>query len=426
MQQVLSYFKQITQIPHCSYDSSKLRDFLVNFAKERGYVTLVDKSENILIKKGVPLLCLQAHYDMVCVGAAPQIETFIENGWMRAKNSTLGADNGISIAMMMVLMDKEEDIEFLFTSNEEVGLLGATALKFDLTAKYMLNLDSEDEAEVCVGCAGGLDIEASKVCHVETIEGEFYSLTISGLKGGHSGVQIHEDIPNAIKLFAEYCCDKDVKIVSIDGGERINSIPTTLQAVLFCENKLVSSKDVKIIKLDKDEGLVIRESKEIISLLHFFTNGVLAFNEILGIPQRSINLALISFDDKILSIKSSARAMDNRGLDMVFSDFLVFFEGYDFDVKRVSKYPAWAPLKSGFSELVSKSVKTVFGKSSFKAIHAGLECGVISNKYPDIQLSSIGPNIRAPHSLGECVELSSVEKTYKVLEEVIKDLKSEA
>jgi dipeptidase D len=241
MKRLLNYFNQITKIPHCSHNALELKDFLINFAKERNYTILVDKNKNILIKKDSPILCLQAHYDMVCVGDTDKIETFIEDGWIRAKNSTLGADNGIAIAMMMVKMDDGENLEFLFTSDEEVGLLGACALEFNLESKYMLNLDSEDEAEVYIGCAGGVDIEASKLCDVESIEGDFYSLSISGLQGGHSGIQIHENIPNAIKLFADYCLDKGVKIVSIEGGERINSIPTSLNSVVLCENKLIGS-----------------------------------------------------------------------------------------------------------------------------------------------------------------------------------------
>ncbi len=426
MNRLFKYFDQIIKIPHCSHDTSKLKNFLINFAIERNYSTFVDKSENILVKKGSPLLCLQAHYDMVCVGNTKNIETFIEDGWMRAKNSTLGSDNGVAIAMMMVKMDDGEDIEFLFTSDEEVGLLGASALEFDLESKYMLNLDSEDEAEVYIGCAGGIDIEASRICHLEAVEGKFYTLSISGLKGGHSGVQIHEHIPNAIKLFSDYCIDKDIKIVSIEGGERINSIPTSLNATIFSTDRLIGDNEHIIIKeLDNNKGEVLCESEEIISLLHSFSHGVLEYNDLLGIPQKSINLAMISLNKNILSIKSSARAMDNRGLESISSDFLVFFKGYDFDVNLVAKYPAWTPIENSFSLLVNKAMIDVFGESSFKAIHAGLECGVISEKYSDIKIASIGPNIRSPHSLGECVEISSIEKTYDVLERVIKYLKSE-
>ncbi len=425
MKQLLNYFDQIIKIPHCSYNTNKLRDFLLTFAKDRNYTTLVDDNGNILIKKGSPLLSLQAHYDMVCVGNTSSIERVIKDGWISAKSSTLGADNGIAIAMMMALMDKREDIEFLFTNDEEVGLLGALALEFDLESKYMLNLDSEDEAEVYIGCAGGVDIEASKLCNTMSVKGLFYSLNISGLQGGHSGVQIHEDIPNAIKLFADYCIDKDVKIVSIEGGERINSIPTSLKSVIFCEDRLEESENIKIELLDQTMGEVICESEEIIALLSSFTHGVLEYNEVMDIPQKSINLALISLENSVLSIKSSARAMDNEGLEDISNEFFTLFSWYGFDVNLVSKYPAWNPIKNNFSIIVDNAMRSVFGKSSFRAIHAGLECGVISEKYPNIKIASIGPNIRAPHSLGERVEILSIEKSYAVLEEVIKYLKSE-
>jgi dipeptidase D len=134
---------------------------------------------------------------------------------------------------------------------------------------------------------------------------------------------------------------------------------------------------------------------------------------------------MISLNKNILSIKSSLRAMDNRDLESISNEFLVFFQGYNFDVNLVSKYPAWTPIENNFSKIVNQEMIDVFGRSSFKAIHAGLECGVISEKYPNIKIASIGPNIRSPHSLAECVEISSIEKTYDVLEGVIKYLKRE-
>ena len=162
MSQIIEHFKTLTQIPHCSKEADKLLEFLVHFAKERNYAVEVDEVKNILISKGTPTLCLQAHYDMVCMGKAPQIETYVEEGWMKAKDSSLGADNGMAIAMMMQLMDEGLDLEFLLTSDEEIGLIGANKVAFDLKSKQMLNLDSEDEAEVYIGCAGGADITASK------------------------------------------------------------------------------------------------------------------------------------------------------------------------------------------------------------------------------------------------------------------------
>jgi dipeptidase D len=417
MKKILDYFKQITEIPHCSQDATKLRDFLVSFATQRGYEVQVDTADNILIKKGSPNLALQAHYDMVCVGNAPKIKTYIKDGWMMAENSTLGADNGIAIAMMMVLIDEKKECEFLFTSDEEVGLIGASALAFKLSSKQMLNLDSEDEAEVYIGCAGGVDIEASKSYKTVTKEGSFYSVEISGLAGGHSGVEIHKNIPNAIKLFAKCLKDKDVQIASIEAGERVNSIPVNLKAILYSHGEL---KCEKLTKIEKIDGIFeIIENNEIIEVLYKFENAVLSFNDDLGVPENSINLALLSLINGNLKVQTSARAMSDDGLKEIEKKYKDFFENYGYKVKCEGKYPAWKPEINSFSKEVEKAMIEVFGKSEFKAIHAGLECAIISEKYPDMKFTSIGPNIESPHSTSERVEIASVEKIFEVVKKVV-------
>ncbi len=421
MQKILDYFQQITQIPHCSFDTSKLKDFLVSFSKQRGYEVLVDSADNILIKKGTSKLIFQAHYDMVCVGEAPKIETYIKDGWMMAKDSTLGADNGMAIAMMMALIDEQKECEFLFTNDEEVGLIGASSLEFELEAKQMLNLDSEDEAEVYIGCAGGVDIEASKSYDSFLQSKEFYEITISGLKGGHSGVDIDKNIPNAIKLFAKFLKDKDIQIASIKAGERINSIPVNLQAIVFCKSELKSQKYIDVKKIDGDFEVV--KGGEIIKILDNFKDGVISFNDELNIPNESINLALVTLEDGELKIQTSARAMDDKGLENIQKDYEKYFKEFSLDVKCEGKYPAWKPQINSFSKEVEKAMIKVFDKSKFKAIHAGLECAIISKKYPNLEITSIGPNIKSPHSTSEKVELVSVFKTYEVIQEILKDMK---
>ena len=184
MSPIIEHFQTLTQIPHCSKEADKLLDFLVNFAKERSYTVEVDEVKNIYIYKGDPAVCLQAHYDMVCMGKAPVLETYVEEGWMKAKDSSLGADNGMAIAMMMQLMDEGKDLEFLLTSDEEIGLIGANEVAFDLKSQYMLNLDSEDEAEVYIGCAGGVDITASRQDVYLDAKGQCYEVAVKGLVGG--------------------------------------------------------------------------------------------------------------------------------------------------------------------------------------------------------------------------------------------------
>ncbi len=424
MRNILDYFEQLTQIPHCSSDADALRDFLIDFASRYGYSVQHDSAGNILASKNSPKLAFQAHYDMVCVGRAPQIATYEKEGWLYARESTLGADNGIAVAMMMALMEEGRACEFLFTADEEVGLVGANALSFDLKSDYMLNLDSEDEAEVYIGCAGGVDVFAGKRYEMEKSEAPFYEVTVSGLPGGHSGVEIHKNIPNAIKLFGHYAQTHNLKIASIDAGERINSIPTHVRAVVSGNGSLPQAEHISVREMAKSEvpGQVIDGSSEVIEMIEKCPHGVLAMHETLGIPDRSVNLALLSLKDGLCSFATSARAMDAAGLDAVEHTMRDFFTRYGYSVRSEGKYPAWKPEINDFSRLVCEKVASVFGACDYKAIHAGLECAVLSDKYPKMQIASIGPNIRSPHSTHEHVEIASVEKTYRVVRKIVESL----
>jgi len=423
MSEIIEHFKTLTQIPHCSKEADALLDFLVAFAKERAYEVEVDAVKNIFISKGEPTLCLQAHYDMVCMGRAPEIETYVEEGWMKAKDSSLGADNGMAIAMMMQLMDEGKDLEFLLTSDEEIGLIGANEVAFDLKSKYMLNLDSEDEAEVYIGCAGGADITAFKQDSYIEGEGECYEVAVKGLVGGHSGVDIDKGIPSAIKVLGEYLHDNKVtQLTSIYAGERRNSIPANAVAIIRSEKVLEDRGDVTV-RLLKEMPEVLSQGAEVIELIHEFKHGVRARNAELGIPDVSINLAIIATDEKGgLSIETSARAMAAKALEALTAETVDLFEAYGFSVKVEDKYPAWKPDVSAFTELVSNEMKKVFGKSKLMAIHAGLECGVIAEKYPEMKFASIGPTIRYPHSTREMVHIESVGRTYEVLKAVIQSV----
>ena len=420
MLQIIEHFQTLTQIPHCSKDADQLLDFLVSFATERNYKVEVDEVKNIFISKGKPKLCLQAHYDMVCMGKAPRIETYVEKGWMKAKDSSLGADNGMAIAMMMQLMDEGKELEFLLTSDEEIGLIGANEVIFDLKSRYMLNLDSEDEAEVYIGCAGGADITANKIDTYIEGNGDCYEVAVKGLVGGHSGVDIDKGIPSAIKVLGEYLFTNSItQLSSIYAGERRNSIPANAVAIVRSEASLSNSGDVKVCKLN-ERPLILSEGQKIIELIHSFKHGVIVENKELGIPDISINLALINANEKGgIFIETSARAMNILSLEELTWETTHFFENYGFKVLVEDKYPEWKPDVSTFTNLVSKEMKTVFGKTKMMAIHAGLECGVIAEKYPSMKFASIGPTIRYPHSTREKVKLDSVERTFIVLQGII-------
>ena len=416
MSAIIEHFQTLTQIPHCSKEADKLLEFLVTFAKERNYSVEVDTVKNIYISKGSPTLCLQAHYDMVCMGKAPVIETYIEAGVMRAKDSSLGADNGMAIAMMMQCMDEGRELEFLLTSDEEIGLIGANEVAFDLKSKYMLNLDSEDEAEVYIGCAGGADITAFKQDDYVEGKGTCYEVAVKGLVGGHSGVDIDKGIPSAIKVLGKYLVENGViQLASMYAGERRNSIPANAVAVVRSEKVLQSKGEVSVRKLNESSKVLV-ESAKIIELIDTFKHGVHAMNNALGIPDVSINLAIITTDEKGgVKIETSARAMGAEALESLTHETVEMFASYGFEVKVEDKYPAWKPDVSEFTKLVSDEMKSVFGKTKMMAIHAGLECGVIAEKYPSMKFASIGPTIRYPHSTREEVDLESVERTYEVL-----------
>jgi len=427
MSSIINHFQTITQIPHCSKDADKLLEFLVTFAKERKYIVEVDNIKNIYIYKGTPTLCLQAHYDMVCMGKAPVIETYIEEGIMRAKDSSLGADNGIAIAMMMQCMDEGRELEFLLTSDEEIGLIGANQVAFNLKAKYMLNLDSEDEAEVYIGCAGGADITAFKQDSYVEGKGTCYEVAVKGLVGGHSGVDIDKGIPSAIKVLGKYLVENEVtQLASLYAGERRNSIPANAVAIVRSGNILESSPSTSsgngvTVRVLKEEPKVLAEGLKVIALIDTFKHGVHAMNDELGIPDVSINLAIITADEKGgLKIETSARAMGAEELEILTEETVEMFESYGFSVQVEDKYPAWKPDISEFTNLVSEEMKNGFGRTKMMAIHAGLECGVIAEKYPAMKFASIGPTIRYPHSTREEVDLDSVERTYEVLLGIIK------
>jgi dipeptidase D len=419
-EKIINHFISLTKVPHCSQNSNKLFNFLSNFAKERNYEVYSDKVKNILIKKGHPKLALQAHYDMVCMGEAPHIETYIEEGWMYAKNSSLGADNGIAIAMMMHLMDEGAELEFLLTADEEVGLVGAGAIELKLDAEYMLNLDFEDEGIVCIGCAGGADLLSKKTLQKAEAYDYFYKLSISGLEGGHSGVEIHKNIPNAIKIMANFLEDKEVHIASCSGGERRNSIPANINMIVSSKEPLSSNHWIKVNSFDTT--VEVYKSDTVLQLLNEFKQGVYAYNEEFQLPDTSINLALLHLEKGHVEIECSSRGMSDEGLEAINEKNINLFKKHGFETSIEYKYPAWKPEINTFTSLVNDAMSKEFTESKYQAIHAGLECGVLLEHYPHIKFASIGPTIVSPHSTHEKVKLDSIEKIFKVVEEVIKSV----
>jgi dipeptidase D len=428
LKRILKHFEAIRRIPHCSREAEALRGYLEHFGRTCGYDVLTDAAGNLLMRKGSPGLCLQAHYDMVCVGRAPEIETVEIGGWLQAKESSLGADNGMAVAMMMALMEDGEELEFLLTADEEVGLVGAKALEFELCSRRLLNLDTEEAGEVYIGCAGGVDLVAEKWCAVTVTQDDrpLWRVKLSGFPGGHSGVDIDKGIPNAIKELAGCLLEREgLVLVDFQGGERRNSIPSSAEALVCYKGEWPEREHLTAERID-DEGKrgIPADSHRLLQLLAAAPHGVVSINEELDIPDSSLNLAIVKLGGGECRIDYSLRAMSGNVLEELAVRTETILERYGFSVRREDAYPAWRPDIDDFSRLVRRELEAEFGHSGFRAIHAGLECGILKEKYPGVKMASIGPTIEYPHSTGERAELASVERTFRALKRIIQRVES--
>ena len=498
----LGYFEQICSIPHCSYQAQKLGEFLLEFSKSRGFDTKIDENFNIHAIKGKPKICLQAHYDMVCVGEAPKIELENDGEFLSAKNSTLGADNGIGLAIIMDIMDEAQDLEVLFTSDEEVGLIGANAFAGEICAPALLNLDSEDDSEVIIGCAGGLLAEfrcefepcelglgelfsssvsehfgtgllSNESSHDTSVENStqnssnlnanYYELSCEGLEGGHSGIQIAKNIPNAIKELAHFAKNHGANILAMSGGDRDNAIPTWAKALVSASSKLQSKGLVKAKKLDLlgakelfaklcDDDLknpIIMKSNSAdftkrensrnsrIPLLNDFLlalpHGVLGWDEGLGLPKTSANLAIVrtsltSKDENAriaFSVQIYARSSSQEELAKLKNSYEAISELAGFQSSFGASSMPWEPEQSEFATSVLTALQKYRPDAKITAIHAGLECGCLSAKMKQkgkkLVACSIGPNISGAHTINERCEIKSAQIIAQVVRDVLKN-----
>ena len=423
MEQVLKYFEEISKIPHCSANADGLKNYIVNFANENGFSVEVDDVKNIVCYKDKRNFALQCHYDMVCIGDAPKLELVKNGNILSAKNSSLGADNGIGVAMMLALMEEGSELEYVFSADEEIGLIGAKAIEIELKAQKMINIDSETEGDVYIGCAGGIDIPASielDFIDIDIKNMNTFEVTVDGLPGGHSGIDIDKNTPNAIKLLSHWIYLNGAKIVSFEGGERRNSIARSAKAIVVLEKdfKMIDVENVKYFKI-KSESKVIKQSSQIINMLHNFKHGVREFNEKIGVVQTSINLAQLFTKENRVEVALTARSMDNEDLISLAKETIKFVNKYGFNSTEEDYYSAWKPETSEFTEDVLGVMKKRFENAELKALHAGLECAVFKEKYPKMQIASIGPNIFHPHSDREYVELDSIDRVFSSLKSLV-------
>lgn len=475
-QLVWKNFHALTQIPRPSKHIEAVAKYLVEFGKAHGAEAFIDEAGNVVMRKSatpgyenLETAILQAHMDMVPQAIegsghnfeTDPIETWIDGDWVRAKGTTLGADDGMGVAAAMAILEDESvehgPLEVLITADEETGMYGAFGLKAGtLTGKYLLNLDSETEGEITIGCAGGQDVEVHGEYEEMDVnpEGmEAWKLSIKGLRGGHSGLEINEGRANANKLMARMLSEILEAgagwICSWKGGNMRNAIPREGEAVLLVPkthaeelktivstcSKVFNSEFEAIENNNIDINLASCEmpskampedvQDDLVSAVLAAHDGVLRFiPTIPDIVETSSNLAIINAGGGIIDIGILARSATDSMKDYLCKSLKDCFELADMDVKFTGGYGGWqpntsSPLVANMSEVYEK----MFGKKPVVQVcHAGLECGIIGVTYPGMDMASFGPTLLSPHTPDERCYIPSVEKFYNFVVEMLKNI----
>ncbi|MBR2326210.1 MAG: aminoacyl-histidine dipeptidase [Alistipes sp.] len=472
---VWEIFDEITKVPRPSKREEKIGKYLVEFAKKHNLEYQCDAIGNIVIRKSatagyeaLPTVVLQAHTDMVCEKNSDKvfdfdndaIETIIDNGWVRANGTTLGADDGIGIAAALAVLIDEKiahpAIEALFTVDEETGLTGAFNLgEGMLTGKYLINLDSEDEGEVFIGCAGGVDTLAYLPLVTESApEGyTYYKVSVSGLLGGHSGDDIDKGHANSNK-WAARIAERAVrlfgaKLSQFDGGNLRNAIPREAYIVLgvpsdkttafendvkafgeaLCAEFAIVEKSAKV-ECTKVEtpAMVLTEAtqRQLLLAVMAVPTGVLAMSAAMpGLVETSTNLASVKFEGDKIVITTSQRSSVESAKEYAKLHVESAFVAAGCEVRHSDGYPGWAPNPhSQLLETTKHAYVALFGvEPKVRAIHAGLECGLFLEKYPHLEMVSFGPTLRGVHSPDERLEIATVDKFWQLLIEVLRTVK---
>ena len=470
-EKVLSYFKEITKIPRESGHEEHIIAYLQQFAAQNNLECKTDEAGNVLIVKeaapgfeNVPVIVLQSHTDMVCEKnegvehdfAKDPIKYIIKDGWMIAPDTTLGADCGIGVAAQMAMLVTDipcGKIECLFTTAEETGLDGAMALQPGFfTGKVLLNLDSEDEGEIFVGCAGGLDTTAEfHYTTADVQEGfEFEEVFVKDAMGGHSGDDINKGRANSVQLLGRFlysCLDLDWQLVTIDGGNKRNAIAREAKAVIAAEPDTLDIINERLeayaadvaeeygaieteLKLgfedvEPSEAKAIDEmtSWNLITALCAAPHGVLAMSqEIENFVETSTNLASVKMTQPgVIRIGSSQRSCVTAARRAAAAKMEACFVLAGATVTHEGEYPGWAPAAdSPVRDACVASYRKLFGVDpKVKAIHAGLECGLFTEKFPGLDMVSFGPTLRGVHAPGERLDLASLDKFVDLLVDVV-------
>ena len=472
---VFKYFEEICQVPRPSKKEEKMIAYLKAFGAKHNLETKVDEAGNVLIKKpatpgkeNLQTVVLQSHIDMVCEKnndvqhdfLTDPIETEIDGEWLKAKGTTLGADNGIGVATELAILADDSiehgPLECLFTVDEETGLTGAKALeKGFMTGDILLNLDSEDEGEIFMGCAGGKDTQA--VFHYEPRDTnpnmQYFKIEVKGLNGGHSGGEIHKGLGNANKILVRYLYllknQADFNLCFIHGGNLRNAIAREAQATigLYPEEKEAArillnhftadienelkhvdpNVQITMASTDRpDKYISDYDAEKLILALHACPHGVIGMShDIEGLVETSTNLASVKMgDDSTIIVGTSQRSSIESCKNMIANQVASVFKLAGAQVTHGDGYPGWAPNPdSKILKVAQETYKRLFNKDAkIMAIHAGLECGLFLEKYPNLDMISFGPTLRDVHSPNERIQIDTVGLWWSHLLELLKNI----
>lgn len=464
-EKLLYWFKEISKVPRNSCNEEKIAEFLCDFAKQRNLEYRKDTLYNVLIKKkasngfeGKEAIILQAHTDMVCEKTGDSLHNFEKDAIeiieteeiYTAKDTTLGADDGIGVATLLLMLDDEEishpDIYCLFTTQEEIGMDGAKEFDYSgIDAKYLINVDGEEENTAIVGCAGGVRLCYEKDLELIENKDNIYSIKVSGLHGGHSGVDINKNRINSNWLVAQILNKlNDVKIVSFIGGNKDNAIPNYTKVMFsttsnninevaerFKNSLKISEEDknleIEILK-DKqlDKSISYEDSKEILDLIINLKQGVIEYSkDVEDLVETSGNIGIVDVKDGKARITELIRSSDDAKKEQVKENNNEKAKTYGYSILENSSYPGWKykPNSKIEKEYIECYKETHNGEEpNICAIHAGVECGMIYKKMPHLEMISIGPDIENVHTVKETLYLKSCKRFLNTLLKLSKKL----
>lgn len=469
---VFEIFSEISAIPHGSGNMTEISNYIVDFARSNGLRYIKDNANNVIIYKeatngfeNAEPVILQGHLDMVCQKTAESefdflkdgLELFVDGDFLKAKDTTLGADNGIATAMIMAVLENNEIshpyIEAVFTTDEEIGMIGASKLDVTLLrSKRMINLDSEEDDVVTVSCAGGSDFRAIFDVSRERVFGFEVTVTLKGLLGGHSGVEINKGRVNANILAGRllgFLSEKtEFEIISINGGDKPNAIPNlcviklcskkTEELKAICESYLneikaeISARENKFefsVETGNNgefEVFTNKLKKDIIYVLNTTPNGVLQMSaEIDALVETSLNLGILKTDTAEIIMHYALRSNKASALSFLNLKMKIFFSVTDCKVEEFGYYPPWEYCEnSKLREIYCKTYNELLGKQpKIEAIHAGLECAVFSSSIKGLDCIAVGPSLYDVHTVNEKMSISSAEQMYGLLLRVLENCK---